>query len=360
MLKKNKTKLIVSSLITLLPALVGMILWNQLPEQMPTHWSIGGEIDGWGSKSFAIFGTPLLMLLTHWICIGATMLDKRNWNQNAKPMGIVLFIFPFVSLLMSATMYSAAFGKQIDMTVITPLLMGLLFIFIGNYLPKCRQNATLGIKIHWTLANEENWNRTHRFGGRAWVIGGALLMLAAFLPGNAFTAAMIVLFLLMIFAPMLYSYLLYRRQKADGTWEVNGVILHPTAKRLSIVFTIVILIFVAVLMFTGNINYSFGEDSLAVKASYWPDSTIPYANIDSIEYRETRVDGVRTSGFGSARLLMGQFNNDEFGYYTRYTYTGCDAAIVLTIDGRVIVLSGKDESSTLDLYNDLTNRISDN
>jgi uncharacterized membrane protein len=92
--------------------------------------------------------------------------------------------------------------------VVTPLLIGIIFTIVGNYLPKCRQNYTIGFKIPWTLHSEENWNKTHRLGGIVWTIGGVLTIISTFI---GFTALLLPIMLAMVFVPMIYSYLLYRK-----------------------------------------------------------------------------------------------------------------------------------------------------
>ena len=87
--------------------------------------------------------------------------------------------------------------------------MGVLFVLIGNYLPKTKQSYTLGIRLPWTLASEENWNRTHRLGGVLWVLGGLYFIVMSFFPWNL--AAFLIPILLMALVPTVYSYLLYRR-----------------------------------------------------------------------------------------------------------------------------------------------------
>ena len=97
-----------------------------------------------------------------------------------------------------------------------PLLMGILFIIVGNWLPKCQQTYTMGIKLPWTFASEANWNATHRFGGKVWVIGGIITMLTAFL--GSFWLMMVIL-LAMVILPTVYSYLYYRnpdKENNDG------------------------------------------------------------------------------------------------------------------------------------------------
>ena len=183
MIRNNKGKLLASSIVILLPLAFGMFIWNQLPEQMVTHWGMNGTADGWSSKGFAVFGMPMILLALHWICILATAADPKNKGQNQKVFGLVLWITPIISLFTNGMVYAVALGKEVQPHVAVLLFMGVTFIAVGNYLPKCKQNHTIGIKIKWTLEQEENWNATHRFGGKVWVIGGLLLFVCVVLPG---------------------------------------------------------------------------------------------------------------------------------------------------------------------------------
>lgn len=97
-----------------------------------------------------------------------------------------------------------------------PLFMGVLFIIIGNLLPKMRQSTTMGIKLPWTLHSEENWNKTHRFSGKLWVAGGIVILATAFL--GSFWILIAVL-LVMVIIPTLYSYLLYHMQRKNDEGE---------------------------------------------------------------------------------------------------------------------------------------------
>ena len=92
------------------------------------------------------------------------------------------------------------------------ILVGILFIVIGNYLPKCRQNYTVGIKLPWTLHDEENWNRTHRLAGKIWMVGGLLFLLLA-VSGYENTVIMPIIMLVIVFVPVVYSYLYYVKHK---------------------------------------------------------------------------------------------------------------------------------------------------
>ena len=208
MIKKHLKVLIITSLVILLPILAGVILWNQLPEQIPSHWNAVGEIDGWSSKPFAVFGMPIILLAFQWLCVLGTGADPKKANHPEKIVHLVLWIIPVLSIVLSAITYTVALGQDVRVEVVMPIIIGLVLAIVGNYLPKCKQNYTIGIKIPWTLHSEENWNKTHRFAGWIWTFGGLLIMLTGFLGG--FWIFFVVV-LLMVVAPLVYSYLLHRK-----------------------------------------------------------------------------------------------------------------------------------------------------
>ena len=208
MIKKHLKTLIITSILTLLPIVAGLYLWNTLPEQVPSHWDVNGEIDGWSSKPFFVFGLPCIMLAAQWLCVLGTAADPKKANHSEKVMHLVLWIIPVLSIILSAMTYMVALGHTVRVEVIMPLIIGLVFTIIGNYLPKCKQSYTVGIKIPWTLDSEENWNRTHRFAGRLWLVCGLGIMLTSFVGGFW---VFLTIVLVMVIAPMVYSYLLHRK-----------------------------------------------------------------------------------------------------------------------------------------------------
>ena len=208
MLKKNLKLLILTSILTLLPILAGVVLWNQLPEQMPTHWNAAGEVDGWSSKPFAVFGLPLILLAAQWLCVLATTTDPKRQNHSEKIYHLVFWIIPVLSIVLHAVTYLTVLGVGVRIEMVMPIFMGLLFVIIGNYLPKCKQSYTIGIKIPWTLNNEENWNKTHRLAGWVWVIGGIAIMFTGFFGG---VWVFLPISFAMVLAPIIYSYLLHRK-----------------------------------------------------------------------------------------------------------------------------------------------------
>ena len=204
--KKYKKQLILSSIVILLPIVFGLLLWNRLPEQIPTHWNAAGEVDQYSSRAFGVFGIPLILLALHWLCLFVTKSDKGNKNQTPKVMSLVFWICPMVAVLCVGAVYLHALGMDVNMIQLPCILVGFLFVIVGNYLPKCKHNYTIGIKLPWTLASEENWYATHRFAGRIWVAGGFLFLVMAFLPEKLVFPALFAVILLLVLVPTVYSY----------------------------------------------------------------------------------------------------------------------------------------------------------
>ena len=355
MIKKNKWRLLVSSLVILLPIAVGLMMWNALPEEIAAHWSFNGSVDGWNSRAFAVFAMPLIMLAGHWICITVTALDPKNKNQTRKAMDLIFWIFPFCSLFASAMVFANAFGMNMGRGTIFTVALGLMFIVIGNLLPKCKRNYTMGIKVKWALENDENWNATHRFGGKVWVVGGLILMLCGFLPGAVIHYVSFAIIMILAIIPGIYSYRYYRRQKENGTATVDTPL--KSHMRIRTIAICIILLACGILLVTGDIRIQYEDTSFTIAATYYRDLTVDYASIEQIEYREHNTPGSRTGGFGSPRLQMGSYLNDEYGYYTRYTYTLCDACVVLTVDGKTLVINGSDAARTRAIYDALAARM---
>lgn len=360
MVKKFKWKLIAASVVTLLPAIFGLLMWDHLPAQMTTHFGVNGP-DGMTGRLFSVIGMPLILLALQWLCLLVSAKDIKGNPQSSKVLSIVIWIIPVLSLFTGAMIYATAFGKTPDMVQYAFLLFGLLFTVLGNYLPKCKQSWTTGIKIKWTLANEENWYATHRLAGKLWTVGGLVIMACTFLPMTAAIIVAVSLMLILCVIPVIYSWRYYKKQVAAGRApEKAEVKLAPgmkKARNIMLAIVGVILIAVVIFMFTANFKIEYGETSFTVNASAWDDTTIRYADIDSVEYLDSCKAGMRTYGFGDIPVQMGIFQNDAFGSYTRYAYAGCDAAVVVKVDGKVLVINGKDVNATKAIYEKLLSGI---
>jgi uncharacterized membrane protein len=215
MFKNKKGLVILTSIITVLPVLVGLLLWDRLPEQLVIHWGFNGEPDGWSSRTQAVFQFPALMLGFHWLCLWINEKDPRNKAQSARIQSLVLWLCPILSLFINAAMYVGSLGMPFPLEKTVFILISVMFIVIGNYLPKCRQNSYIGIKLLWTLASEANWNATHRIGGRAWVAGGLLLLVGTFLPRQFFPWISGATLVLALVIPVVYSWR-YSKKESDN------------------------------------------------------------------------------------------------------------------------------------------------
>lgn len=355
MILKNKKLLIITSLLTLLPIPVGLLLWNQFPETMAIHFGMTGQADGYASPSMAVFVLPLIMLALQWVCILGTALDKRNKNRNQKIQNLLLWIIPLIGNLSIFGIYALSLELEFSPVAWTMIFIGLTFAALGNYMPKTRMNATIGIKIYWTYTSEENWNATHRLAGKLWVAGGILIALCFWLPN---LWAMIVMFSILAIIttlPMIYSWRYYKKELADDKALKNPrVTVDKKVRKASLIALVLTFVLVAVVMFCGDIDFVYSENRLFVDANMYSDYTLRYDDMETVEFREGNVPGLRVGGFGSFRLLMGFFENDEFGTYTRYTYFKPDACVVITTTGgKTVVLSGKTYEETEKLYQNL-------
>ena len=213
-MKNNKREMLLTSLVCLLPLFAGAALYPRLPETMVTHWDFSGNANGWSSRAATVFGLPLFILALHLVCFYA---ESRETKKNRNPVlrTVLLWFCPAVSLLGGAVTLGTGLGYEMPISTVVPVFMGLLFLILGNYLPKIRQNRTMGIKLPWTLASEENWSRTHRVAGFTWVAAGLLMVVSAFWQLHGPTVT-VVLLALAVGIPVLYSYLYYRRHEKGG------------------------------------------------------------------------------------------------------------------------------------------------
>lgn len=210
--KEHKGSILITSIIILLPILIGLLLWNKLPNEIATHFGANGEADGWSSKGFAVFGLPLFILACHLLCCAGTCADPKNQRIGDKIFKLILWICPLVSLFCAVSIYGYALGMNTNVDTIGKLFVGVIFIVIGNYLPKCRQNYTVGIKLPWTLHNEENWNRTHRMAGWLWMCCGVVFMLLVFVKFDDIWLVL-ALIAVMVLVPTAYSFIYYLKHK---------------------------------------------------------------------------------------------------------------------------------------------------
>ena len=210
-IKINKKLVLFTSILILLPSLVGCVFWNQLPEEIPTHFNLLGQADGYNHKMSAIFGLPTLMLLMHWLLLFTMIKDPKSSNISSKIQLLIYWTIPFVSCLLMISIFGEFLGYSMMSGLLAQIFMGVVMIVIGNYLPKTHRNYIIGIRLPWTLENDENWRKTHRLAGKIWVLGGLLLFLNSFVQLYVYWVFFLTLFFVVII-PSVYSYQLSKSE----------------------------------------------------------------------------------------------------------------------------------------------------
>lgn len=207
-IKKYKWPLLFGSLLSLSPILIGLLLWNKLPAQIPTHFSTGNMPDGWDSKFTAVFGLPAFLFVLMWFCFLIPSADPKRQNISSKLIRVLIWFMAALSPAVVCSSYAIALGINVNITMLVYLIIGVMFIVIGNYLTKVKQNYTAGIRIPWTLHSEENWNRTHRVSAWTFILAGLAMLVNAFVDSDILLFAIIIALLVI---PYGYSFFLYKK-----------------------------------------------------------------------------------------------------------------------------------------------------
>lgn len=218
----KKTNIIILILMCL--SLAGLlVVYPRLPQVIPTHWNFKGEADGYGSRNtmFRLWG---LMLAINLLFLIVARIDPRsdNYRRFTRVYNIFRIIFTVFMIGMLVIITVLALDPDafnINMRIMP--MLGLMFALIGNYLPKCKHNYSFGIKTPWTLASENVWNKTHRMAAPIWIVCGVLFMIMGFLPARLIgeTGMLIITFVLlgpMVIVPMVYSYIEFKKEKAEN------------------------------------------------------------------------------------------------------------------------------------------------
>ena len=337
MIKKYKGTLICSVLVMLAGILVGFTMAQSI----------------WINVFFVVTDCILVTIIFY---------DNRNRQQSSKVIGMVIWIIPVTTLIyngMARLISMDADSENLFMAVIY-FGTGLLFMIIGNYLPKVKQNNTIGIRVVWTLQDEENWSATHRLSGKLWVASGVLCMLCG-LFGESIAA--LVLYIVSIMAAaivsILYSYLFYKKKTATG--EKLKIQYNKKTIGVSGIIAILTIIFGIWTLFLGSIEIRFEDKDFTIEAQGWSDYTVDYTQIDSISYEENSSQNrndYRTNGLGNLRYAMGNFRNNVYGDYIRYTHSSCHSYVVMSIDGKILVVNGENDSATKEIYHTISEKVS--
>ena len=216
MKKKTDRPLLIGSLICLVPIVFGLIYYNKLPGSMVIHLDSSGNPNGYAPKAFIIFAFPVLMGLLN-IIVNLSVTKTSSKSNAAKPLvGIGKWAVPVAVIFIQPLMILRSINKQIPVSMVISIMVGLIFILSGNYFPKNRVNPNVGMKFPWLFRDEEGWRKVHKLSGYFWIVAGFIMILSPFVK-IPFIILFIICISLVGIIPIAYSLCLYVRRKSNHT-----------------------------------------------------------------------------------------------------------------------------------------------
>jgi uncharacterized membrane protein len=213
------TKIALIVVILLLAGALGasLALYSALPDRMPTHWNLRGQVDGWGAKSFAAFLLPGVMLLLLLLLVGGEWISPVNFKIEPfrSSYNYLMVICAALMGFLHALILLAGLDPARDLGRWMVGGFFLFFAWLGNLLGKTRRNFWIGIRTPWTLASDAVWNATHRLGARILYgvgLAGALLVAAGL--SLVFCFCLLMAGLLV---PVVYSFWLSKKLEREST-----------------------------------------------------------------------------------------------------------------------------------------------
>jgi uncharacterized membrane protein len=205
-------------LLLIIPFVTLPFVWERLPDLVPIHWDMNGEPDRMAEKTTGLLLIPCIsvgLYLLFWLI---PVIDpKRKVTMQKKPLPALRFLLILLLTLLFFITIGVMMGVDGVFGLGHPIPLGVILVFlaIGNYLPALQPNYFIGIRTPWTLQDADIWRKTHRLGGRLWVIGSLVLFVAwALLPQPVFSKVFLaVVLIVMALIPVLYSLALFLRKK---------------------------------------------------------------------------------------------------------------------------------------------------
>lgn len=175
--KKDRKILILSVIICLLPMILGIVFYNRLPEQMPIHFTINNVPDNYAPKNFALFGIPIIMVIVQSICIiGTTRINKIKNIEKPRILKIMEWFIPILTVTIYIIMIEVSLGSDVYVGKSVCLILGILFMIIGNYIPKMSYESSKTI-FHPTPKNEKSFRKMSKMMGYLFIVMGIVLLI---------------------------------------------------------------------------------------------------------------------------------------------------------------------------------------
>lgn len=206
----NKWKILISLIVIAMTSVAGIILWDKLPAQLPVHFNLNNEPDNFMPKAGAVFGIPAFLIAIQLLCLLDTHIQFKKNGQIRKYLPYIIWLVPAIAMFVMGSIIMFSLDIKFNLTLFVTIFLGVLFVILGNVMPKVTQNMIFGIRIYWTLKNEDNWFHTHRVGGFAFVIGGLLMIFTSLMENIYITTALLIA---MAITPIAYSWIYALRHK---------------------------------------------------------------------------------------------------------------------------------------------------
>ena len=193
--------------------------YPELPERVATHWGVAGRVDGWSSRLVLVVLVPMIGLLLGLLLLGLPMIDprKKEVAQHARTYWTVVNTVLVFLALIQVMLVGYNLGWPVDIPFLVPVLIGVLFLLVGNLMPRMRPNWFMGIRTPWTLSSESVWRKTHRLGGYCFMAMGLLMILSGFLGTGATFPYVVGVAVVFGFVPVVYSYFVWRAEQEAAT-----------------------------------------------------------------------------------------------------------------------------------------------
>ncbi|MCU5379526.1 SdpI family protein [Bacillus cereus] len=201
-------------LLIALTILAWCIAWPHLPGEVPSHWNLAGEVNGHMSKMGMMIFDVAIMVFIYALVTVLPKIDPRyeNYKKFPKALGRINGAILFFLFTINMMTLANALGYNIPIGIVVNIMVGILFVVLGNYMQQCKPNFFIGIKTPWTLSSEEVWRKTHRLGSKIMMIGGIVIIISSFLPGMWKMICLLSVVGILVVGTMGYSYVAYKKE----------------------------------------------------------------------------------------------------------------------------------------------------
>ena len=208
-----KTARIIYVILMFLSLAITLVALPLLPEEIPAHYNFEGEVDRWGSKyETLIFPacTILMGVFMLWMAkIGAKDSEKNGKTVFYTGMGISVWftVMHCYTLFMDFKSAANLNDFEFDINQIFCILFGIGMVIMGCFMPKLKKNSVIGLRTSWSMKNDITWEKSQRFAGASFMIGGVFAVISGFVfSGMGAMFAFLGTILACTFAGIIYSY----------------------------------------------------------------------------------------------------------------------------------------------------------